>query len=61
MKLLKSMPNLEHIYLQTPSAKEIKPLLNQILEGRVINNKIEDLGYWNQFHLPEQFLPLDAI
>lgn len=61
MKLLKSMSNLEHVYLQTPAAKEIKPLLSQMLEGRTIDNKIEDLGYWNQFYLPEQFLPLDAI
>lgn len=58
IKLLKNMSKLEHVFLQTPSAKEIKPLLKQILNGTVIDSKIEDLGYWNQFHLPEQFLPL---
>lgn len=61
IKLLEKMSKLEHIFLQTPSAKDVKPLLNQILKGRIEDKKIEDLGYWNQFHLPEQFLPLNVI
>jgi hypothetical protein len=53
LSILNKMKRLKNVYLQTPTANNISNLVYQILEGKLDKNKIEDIGYHNQFFIPD--------
>jgi hypothetical protein len=56
IQLLQSMKNLKGIFLQSPAAEGLKALLAPIVINLIPQDAIVDVGYWNQFYVPDLLL-----
>lgn len=56
LRILQSMTKIKKVYIQSPSAKEIKNFLEEVFERRIKPDDIVDLGYWNNFYIPDWLL-----
>lgn len=55
--IFKEMIDLRKIYIQSPQASEIIKILKSdfLIGTRIGNEDIVDLGYWHQFHIPNEW------
>ncbi|MCW3074719.1 MAG: hypothetical protein JWP69_1788 [Flaviaesturariibacter sp.] len=53
LKILQAMSSIKKVYIQNPNAKDLMPLLTDIFKQRISADEIQDVGYYNQFFIPD--------